>query len=113
LTRRFFFRASVMGLVTTATAGLVLADETKPSMPPKRAKPDKSGVQPEPYFTPTQGFRDVSRGQPLPHSLPAEKQTEVGLTRETWQLEVLSDSEHPAKLGKQFRKHTGSSRSSG
>ena len=32
---------------------------------------------------------------PLPHSLPEEKKREVGLTRETWKLEVISDPEQP------------------
>lgn len=58
---------------------------------------------PEPYFTPQEKFRDVSRGKPLPHKLPPEKMAEVGLTRETWKLDLLSDPEHPAKLGKPVR----------
>jgi DMSO/TMAO reductase YedYZ molybdopterin-dependent catalytic subunit len=58
----------------------------------------------ESYLTPPDKFQDVSRGNPLPHSLPEAKMQEVGLTRETWRLEVISDPEHPAKLGKQFTK---------
>ncbi|OYW24377.1 MAG: hypothetical protein B7Z55_02365, partial [Planctomycetales bacterium 12-60-4] len=56
---------------------------------------------------PATEFRDVSRGKPLPHSLPEEKLREVGLTRETWKLEVLSDAEHPARLGKPLTKAEG------
>jgi DMSO/TMAO reductase YedYZ molybdopterin-dependent catalytic subunit len=52
----------------------------------------------EPFFTPAADFRDVSRGQPIPHKLPEDKKTEVGLTRETWKLEVVSDPENPAKI---------------
>lgn len=58
----------------------------------------------EAYFTTQAKFQDVSRGTPLPHRLPAEKKREVGLTSDTWKLEVISDPEHPATLGKQFRK---------
>jgi DMSO/TMAO reductase YedYZ molybdopterin-dependent catalytic subunit len=61
----------------------------------------------EPYFTPQEDFRDVSRGKPLPHSLPEDKKTEVGLTRETWKLEVISDPDNPAKLGRQLTKADG------
>ncbi|MGH7192291.1 MAG: molybdopterin-dependent oxidoreductase, partial [Candidatus Saccharimonadales bacterium] len=43
-------------------------------------------------------FQDVSRGNPLPHSLPDDKKKEVGLTRESWRLEVVSDPDHPVKL---------------
>ncbi len=52
-------------------------------------------------------FRDVSRGKPLPHTLPDEKKAEVGLTRDSWRLEIISDPEKPSKLGKQFTKAAG------
>lgn len=65
------------------------------------------GEPPEPYFTPQEKFRDVSRGTPLPHKLSAEKRAEVGLTRETWKLEVTSDPEHKAVLGKPLSKQDG------
>ena len=47
---------------------------------------------------------DVSRGRPVPHSLSDEVRKDVGLTRETWKLEVVSDPAHPATLGRQFTK---------
>ncbi len=50
------------------------------------------------YFTPDERFADVSRGDPLPHTLTEEKKTAVGLTRESWRLEVISDPEHPVRL---------------
>jgi DMSO/TMAO reductase YedYZ molybdopterin-dependent catalytic subunit len=58
----------------------------------------------EPFFTPPEDFRDVSRGKPLPHTLPDDKKREVGLTRETWKLEVISDADNPAKIGKPLKK---------
>lgn len=61
----------------------------------------------ESYFTPPADFRDVSRGKPLPHALPEEKKPAAGLTRETWQLEVVSDPENPAKLGRTLTKADG------
>jgi len=62
---------------------------------------------PEPYFTPQEKFRDVSRGTPLPHKLPPEKRSEVGLTRETWRLDVVSDPEHKSKLGRPLSREAG------
>jgi DMSO/TMAO reductase YedYZ molybdopterin-dependent catalytic subunit len=115
LSRRFFLGAGVAGLAGLQLAGRsAFAQPDKPLAPttpatpptpvkPKRVKPDKAGIRREPYFTPTEDFRDVSRGTPLPHSLPEDRQREVGLTRETWRLELLSDPEHPAKLGREFR----------
>src|SRR3954467_6654242 len=61
----------------------------------------------DPYFTPQEKFRDVSRGKPLPHSLSEEKKRTVGLTRETWKLEVSSDPEKPAKLRRSFTSKDG------
>jgi DMSO/TMAO reductase YedYZ molybdopterin-dependent catalytic subunit len=65
-------------------------------------KPTPAVDPPEPFFTPQAMFRDVSRGKPLPHSLRDEKKHQVGLTRETWKLDVISDPENPAKLGREL-----------
>jgi DMSO/TMAO reductase YedYZ molybdopterin-dependent catalytic subunit len=101
LTRRFFL-------------GLGAAGCTALGAWPKigRAAPDnpllaKAITELEPFFTPQENFRDVSRGKPLPHSLPDDKKREVGLTRETWKLEVISDSENPSKLGRELAKADG------
>jgi DMSO/TMAO reductase YedYZ molybdopterin-dependent catalytic subunit len=102
LSRRYFLGLGLAG-TAVARAGLRAAaadaDDAKPKKP---AKPDKAGAQPEPYFTPPAEFKDVSRGKPVPHSLPEEKKRAVGLTRETWKLEVISDPDNPARLGKQM-----------
>jgi DMSO/TMAO reductase YedYZ molybdopterin-dependent catalytic subunit len=76
-------------------------------MPEKRQKPDKAGAWAEPYFTPADDFRDVSRGKPLPHSLDETKRNEVGLTRDAWSLEVTSDPENKARLGNPLSKEDG------
>ncbi len=54
----------------------------------------------EPFFTPPADFRDVSRGKPIPYTLPEDKKKEVGLTRDTWKLEVIADPKQPATLDK-------------
>ncbi|MDE0864735.1 MAG: molybdopterin-dependent oxidoreductase [Rubripirellula sp.] len=54
----------------------------------------------ETWLTQQDKFRDVSRGNPLPHQLPEEKKKAVGLTRETWGLEVVSDEDNPTRLRK-------------
>jgi DMSO/TMAO reductase YedYZ molybdopterin-dependent catalytic subunit len=46
----------------------------------------------------------VSRGKPVPHSLSDEKKAEVGMTRDTWRLEVLSDPDKPARVRNEFKK---------
>lgn len=59
------------------------------------------------FMTPLDKFRDVSRGSPVPHSLSEEKRVEVGLTRETWRLEVISDPDHPSRIKQPMTKENG------
>ena len=104
ITRRFFIRAGVVtGLVPLEDLRKVEA-AAKPNQSIKQAKHPKAGALPDPYFTKQDDFRDVSRGDPLPHSLSEEKKREVGLTRETWRLEVLSDANNPATIDKPLTK---------
>jgi DMSO/TMAO reductase YedYZ molybdopterin-dependent catalytic subunit len=91
LSRRHFMAQS-----GGSAAALMLAAEPSPEA--LKALLAKLG----PYLTPQASFRDVSRGKPVPHSLPPERLREAGLTRDTWRLEILPDPEHPATLGKRF-----------
>ena len=43
-------------------------------------------------------FYNVERGNPIPYKLPEEKLREIGMLRETWQLEILSDPDSNAKI---------------
>jgi hypothetical protein len=95
ITRRIFLRLGAVGLAANSSPGLAGSDLARVLA--------KLGL----YFTPQDEFRDVSRGKPLPHSLPAERKREVGLTRDTWRLEVLSDPDHPAALGRQLTRKDG------
>ena len=97
LSRRFFLKAGVVGAAFAASATTGMAAPLPPELTPLLEKL-------EPYFTPPKDFNDVSRGNPIPHKLSEEKRREVGLTRETWKLEIISDTDTPATLGKQFTK---------
>jgi DMSO/TMAO reductase YedYZ molybdopterin-dependent catalytic subunit len=59
------------------------------------------------YLTPEEKFVNYGRGNPPPHELPLEKRREVGLTRETWQLEVLPDPESNAIVERPLTKALG------
>jgi DMSO/TMAO reductase YedYZ molybdopterin-dependent catalytic subunit len=100
LSRRHFLQTGVAGTVAASNFAPSTAAEA-PAIPAALAP---SIAKIEPFFTPADDFRDVSRGKPVPHTLPEAKRQEVGLTRDTWKLEIISDSEHPATLGKQFSK---------
>ncbi len=107
LTRRFFLRAGFAGIAVSQATGLMAQQEAQSPTQVKRSKPEKGGIRQDPYFTPPDDFRDVSRGKPLPHSLSDSRKEEVGLTRATWSLEVISDSDHPSKIGRPFTKEQG------
>jgi DMSO/TMAO reductase YedYZ molybdopterin-dependent catalytic subunit len=97
--------ASAAALSATSSLANVMDQAGGPSAP--RVKPEKAGIRLDPYFTPPEDFRDVSRGKPLPHSLPDAKKREVGLTRDTWLLEIVSDPDFPATLGNPMSKEKG------
>ena len=98
LSRRYFLGLGAAGAAALKSLSL-LADDSA-DLPALQAAIAKL----ESWLTPMDDFRDVSRGQPLPHSLSDEKKTEVGMTRETWKLEVLSDPDKPARVRNEFKK---------
>jgi DMSO/TMAO reductase YedYZ molybdopterin-dependent catalytic subunit len=100
LTRRFFMGLGAAAGAMASSPLLARAAASSPEF-------EKAIASLEPFFTPPADFRDVSRGKPLPHSLPDDKKREVGLTRETWKLEVVSDPDNPAKLGRELTNDAG------
>ena len=96
LTRRFFLRLGAAG--AAALQSLPIFAEEKGRDPALQKKIS----QLESWLTRQSRFRDVSRGNPKPHSLDEAKRKEVGLTRDTWSLEVLSDPDAKASLGQEL-----------
>jgi DMSO/TMAO reductase YedYZ molybdopterin-dependent catalytic subunit len=92
LTRRHFIRLGAVGAAASGFWRLAVCSE------PPTPELAKAIDALEPYFTPQEDFRDVSRGKPLPHSLSDERRREAGLMRETWKLEVVSDPDNPATI---------------
>ena len=101
LTRRYFLQLGAAGAAALKFWPLAARAE---SFAPELVKAIEKL---EPYFTPQEKFRDVSRGKPLPHSLSEKKKREVGLMRETWKVEVVSDSDHPVKMARPLTKKDG------
>ena len=56
------------------------------------------------YLTREEDFITFFREKPPPHTLPLEKLREVGLVRETWQLEVLPDPDSNAQVERPLSK---------
>ena len=61
------------------------------------------------YLTPSSDFRNVERHQPLPYKLPREQRLELGLERDTWQLEILSDPDSNSRLRRPLTRDKGTS----
>ncbi len=103
LTRRFFLRFGAAGVAAFQTlpiaANRILAQDLPSTGQDHSDEILQEAIDGlEPWLTAQNDFRDVSRGKPKPHSLPEEKRKEVGLTRETWKLEVVSDPDQPSRL---------------
>lgn len=91
LSRRYFLRLAGAGAVISQWPQFAIAgDADHPALAEAIAKLE--------YLTPPENFGTVERGNPLPYTHPEEKLREVGLTRETWQLEVLPDPEAPPQI---------------
>lgn len=101
LTRRYFLRFGMAGAV-----GLSLLPHAA-GQAQDGADPLADAICKLEYFTKPEAFGTVERGTPLPYTHPLEKLKEVGLTRETWKLEVVSDPDAPAKLAAPLSKEAG------
>ena len=83
ISRRDALRLSIAGLAggTALPNALRAEDELKPA-------PAKAG---HPFITSASDFTDVSRGNPLPHTLKGEALVAARLTPESWRLEIAAD----------------------
>jgi hypothetical protein len=100
VTRRQFLRVGAAGLIGAGISSLTTGEATQAS------SAAEISAQPE-YLTREEDFQNVGRGSPPPHELPLEKRRAVGLLRETWQLEVISDPESDAKIERPLSKDQG------
>src|SRR4051812_979008 len=76
-------------------------------MPRARFNEPVSTIAPHGFLTPQEEFGNVERGNPLPFTLPLERRREVGLERETWQLEIVADPESDTKIEQPLSKEFG------
>ena len=100
LTRRFF-----LGLGAAGSAALQFLPWSAAAGGEHRGLADAIGKLE--YLTKSESFGTVERGTPLPYTHPIEKLQEVGLTRETWKLEVIADPDAPAKIAAPMSRDAG------
>lgn len=106
LTRRFFLQVAAGG-AAAGWLGTRAGSAAPADLPAECAAACEAFLKKMEYLTPQETFGDVSRGNPKPHSLPDDKKREVGLTPETWKLEVISDPDHPATIEQPLTKEAG------
>ncbi|MHC4736987.1 MAG: molybdopterin-dependent oxidoreductase, partial [Planctomycetota bacterium] len=102
ITRRYFLKLGTAGFATITTSRL-WAQENKSKAHPLLTE----AISKLEYLTREENFITYGRGDPPPHKLPPEKLPEVGLVRETWQLEVLADPESNARVKQPLSKAQG------
>ena len=98
LTRRYFLGCGAAGVTAMSSLPILASDKEGETMLPGVVDDLES------WLTSQDDFRDVSRGNPKPHSLDEAKRKQVGLTRETWKLEVVDDPDDSAMIGRSFMK---------
>lgn len=102
LTRRYFVGLGAAGISSLA----LLPELVSAASVVDQSTALAAAVKELEYLTPQEAFGDVSRGTPLPHSLSKEKRREVGLTPDSWQLEVIADPDNKADIDNPLSKAT-------
>jgi hypothetical protein len=105
VTRRYFLRLGIGSAAVALLPKNSFGDDKNDAGSAEEAPPPFTRL--DSFLTPPEGFNDISRGDPVPHTLSEEKKREVGLTRDTWQLEVISDPENPVVLRKPLTREKG------
>jgi DMSO/TMAO reductase YedYZ molybdopterin-dependent catalytic subunit len=91
LTRRCFLQLGAAGAAALTTSSLW-------AQTGRKGQAVRQAVAKLQYLTPLKDFRLFGRGKPPPWRLPEAKRREVGLTPETWRLEVAGDPDSNAKI---------------
>ncbi len=100
VTRRYFLQAGAAGVASLSAAPLWANEANGQSaLAEEIAKLE--------YLTSAEKFKFYGRGKPRPHTLPPEKLREVGLARDTWQLEVVPDPDSDSKVENPLSKELG------
>jgi DMSO/TMAO reductase YedYZ molybdopterin-dependent catalytic subunit len=84
--RPLLTRRMLLGAMSLATAPLMAAPAPPMLDPELQRLLDKL-----PYLTPQAKFAGFVREKPIPYEMPEDRLRDVGLTRDTWQLEVIPE----------------------
>ncbi|MHC4703588.1 MAG: molybdopterin-dependent oxidoreductase [Planctomycetota bacterium] len=102
VTRRYLLQLGAAGAAALGVSKLCAAGQTGQTHPALAEAISKLE-----YLTREENFRNAGRGKPKPHTLAPEKLREVGLSRETWWLEVLADPESDSQVERPLSRAAG------
>ena len=91
ITRRDFVRTT-SALAASALVGGLSGKAQAADAPALTTTKPVASAFPHPFLTPAGTFRDVSRGEPKPHTLKGDALIQARLTPETWRLEITADA---------------------
>lgn len=100
VTRRYFLQLGAAGVAGLACAPLLA----------QNAESDRllaEAIAQLEYLTPEATFAGGGRGNPPPYKLTPEQRREVGLDRDTWQLEVIADPTSDVQIERPLSKELG------
>jgi hypothetical protein len=100
VTRRYFLQLGAAGIVGLGCAPLWAQDAEGDRLLAK-------AIAELEYLTPESEFAGGGRGNPPPYKLTPEQRREVGLDRETWQLEVVADPTSDVQIESSLSKELG------
>ncbi len=104
LSRRRFLHLSTSGVAAALAApALTGTGVVAQQLAPARPVHESGGC----CLTKSGDFYNVERGNPLPYKLPLEKRREIGMERETWQLEVIADPASNSRIERPLLKTDG------
>ena len=107
ISRLQFLRLGTAGVAAAAAAPAVVSTDAVAAAAAVKKKAGPVCESGGCCITQSGDFYNVERGNPLPYKLPPEKQREIGMVRETWQLEIIADPESNSKIGRPLLKADG------
>jgi DMSO/TMAO reductase YedYZ molybdopterin-dependent catalytic subunit len=100
ITRRYFLGLGAAGLLGLRASNLGFEEQA-------RASGLARAIAELEYLTRDEDFVNIGRGNPPPHQLPPERLREVGLVRETWQLEVKAEPQSTVQVERPLSRALG------
>src|SRR4051812_33323480 len=89
--------------MSLATAPLLAAPAVPPALDPELQRL----LAKLPYLTPQDKFGGFVREKPIPYEMSADRLREVGLTRESWQLEIVPEEGGDARVERPMTQAAG------